>query len=413
MQIYQVGGAVRDKLLNRPCQDKDFVVIGATEAEMLEQGFKKVGKSFPVFLHPETGEEYALARKEIKTGRGHKDFKFVFTPDISLKEDSCRRDFTCNAIYEDTETGEIIDYHNGCEDIKNRILRHISKHFAEDPLRVLRMCRFAAELGFSVAPETMALCQKMVQKGAIRHLSRDRIWQELAKALKSSSFYRFIETARACGALKEILPEVEQLWSIPERTDYHPEGNSGAHTMLALKAAQTGDSFVNFTILLHDIGKTQTNPELWPSHRGHDTLGAELIKKIARRIKAPADYAEFASFTAANHMLYHRPLQDICKELAEVAVTLAKQEKGDYFRRYTEVLKADMQGRDKADFSDEFKEFAAFETYLKRLTEKARMHSAAAMPDFASLLAKVQAGTMPPSGLKEAYVAFILNQTPL
>ena len=177
MQIYQVGGAVRDKLLNRPCQDKDFVVIGATEAEMLEQGFKKVGKSFPVFLHPETGEEYALARKEIKTGRGHKDFKFVFTPDISLKEDSCRRDFTCNAIYEDTETGEIIDYHNGCEDIKNRILRHISKHFAEDPLRVLRMCRFAAELGFSVAPETMALCQKMVQKGAIRHLSRDRIWQ--------------------------------------------------------------------------------------------------------------------------------------------------------------------------------------------------------------------------------------------
>lgn len=413
MQIYQVGGAVRDKLLNKPCQDKDYVVIGATEEEMLGQGYKKVGKSFPVFLHPETGEEYALARKEIKTGRGHCDFKFIFTPNISLKEDSCRRDFTCNAVYEDPNTGEIIDYHNGCEDIKNRILRHISKHFAEDPLRVLRMCRFAAQLGFSVAPETMALCKKMVQKGAIRHLSRDRIWQELNKALKSPAFYRFVETARECGVLKEILPEVEQLWQIPERTDYHPEGNSGAHTMLALKAAQSSDSLVNFTVLLHDIGKTRTNPDLWPSHRGHDKLGAELIKKIARRLKAPASYAEFAAFTAANHMLYHRPLQDVRQELAAVAVTLAKQEQNEYFRRYTDVLKADMQGRDKADFSEEFKEFAKFENYLQRLTDNAHRNTASTMPDFETLLAGVRSGTLPPSSVKEAYVAFILKQTPL
>lgn len=413
MQIYKVGGAVRDKLLNIPSQDKDFVVIGTTEEEMLKLGYKKVGKSFPVFLHPETGEEYALARKEIKTGRGHCDFKFIFTPDISLEEDSCRRDFTCNAVYENPETGEITDYHNGCKDIENRILRHISKHFAEDPLRVLRMCRFAAQLGFSVAPETMDLCKKMVQKGAIKYLSRDRIWQEFAKALKSTSFYRFIETARECGVLKEILPEVEQLWQIPERTDYHPEGNSGAHTLLALKAARSSDSLVNFTVLLHDIGKTKTNPDLWPTHRGHDKLGAELIKKIAHRLKAPTAYAEFASFTATHHMLYHRPLQEICKELASVAVTLAKQEHNDYFHRYIEVLKADMQGRDKADFSDEFNEFAKFENYLQRLTINARENTASTMPNFTVLLSDIHSGKVSPSVLKDTYLAFLLQKTPL
>ena len=179
MHFYQVGGAVRDMLLHKSCQDRDFVVTGGTEKAMLALGFKKVGKSFPVFLHPETGEEYALARREVKTGLGHCDFKFEFTPDITLEEDSLRRDFTCNALYRNPDTGEILDFHQGRDDIKKRVLRHISEHFAEDPLRVLRMCRFAAQLEFAVAPETMALCRRMVEEGALAHLSRQRIWQEM------------------------------------------------------------------------------------------------------------------------------------------------------------------------------------------------------------------------------------------
>lgn len=413
MQIYQVGGAVRDKLLNNPCHDKDYVVIGATENEMLEKGYKKVGKSFPVFLHPETGEEYALARKEIKTGQGHCDFKFIFTPDITLKEDSYRRDFTCNAIYEDPQTGEIIDYHNGVNDIQNSILRHVSSHFAEDPLRVLRMCRFAAQLNFNVAPETMKLCCSMVKNGAIKNLSKIRIWRELEKALNFSSFYKFIEIARQCGALQEILPEVEQLWQIPERTDYHPEGNSGEHTMLALKAAKSADAVVNFTVLLHDIGKTQTPPDKWPSHRGHDKLGEKLIRQISHRLKAPLIYSEFASFAAANHMLYHRPLKDIVRELARVATVLARSENKEYFKRYIEVLKADMQGRAKKDFSEELAEFSHFESYLKKLTETAANTSAENMPQFADLINDIQNNILPPSAIKEAYIEYIINKTPL
>ncbi len=412
MKIYLVGGAVRDKLLGNPCHDNDYMITGATEEELLKLGYKKVGRHFPVFLHPKTGAEYALARKEIKTGPRHCDFKFIFTPDITLKEDSERRDFTCNALYEDIKTGEIIDYHNGRIDIKNRILRHVSNHFSEDPLRVLRMCRFSAQLDFEIAPETMKLAQKMVKNGAIRNLSKDRIWQELQKALCSKSFYRFVEIAKECGALKEILPEVEQLWQIPERTDYHPEGNSGAHTMLALKAAQTTDSLVNFTVLLHDIGKTQTNPAFWPSHRGHDILGAGLIPKIAHRLKAPSLYSEFASFATANHMLYHRPITSVAKEMASVAIILSEKQDKDYFARYIAVLKADMQGRKKEEFSEELKEFAIFEQYLKRLTKTASEHSLSTLPDFQNLLNLVQMKTLPPTAIKEARIAHILANTP-
>lgn len=255
MHFYQVGGAVRDMLLHKSCQDRDFVVTGGTEKEMLALGFKKVGKSFPVFLHPETGEEYALARREVKSGLGHCDFKFEFTPDITLEEDSLRRDFTCNALYRNPDTGEILDFHQGRDDIKKRVLRHISEHFAEDPLRVLRMCRFAAQLEFAVAPETMALCRRMVEEGALAHLSRQRIWQEMEKALGCRGFYLFVRTARECGALSVLLPEIGELWNVPERRDYHPEGNSGEHTVLSLKAADTDDAMVNLAVLLHDVGK--------------------------------------------------------------------------------------------------------------------------------------------------------------
>ena len=317
MQVYRVGGAVRDKILNNISHDNDYVVVGASVDEMLSQGFIKVGKSFPVFLHPLTKEEYALARKEIKIGKTHKDFKFKFTPDITLEEDSFRRDFTCNAIYENVNTGEIIDYHNGINDIKNKTLRHISKHFIEDPLRVLRACRFSATLDFDIAPETLDLCQKMVEDGALSHLSKTRIFQELEKALSSPYFYRFIENAKKIGLLKELFPEVESLWSVPEREDYHPEKNTGTHVLLALKKAKSSDPVVNLAILLHDVGKNVTPKENWPSHHKHEQLGVDIANNILKRLNATNIYKNFIPFVIANHMLYHQKPEEFLERLVK------------------------------------------------------------------------------------------------
>jgi len=408
MQIFKVGGAVRDKILNRPVSDNDYVVIGATPKQMQNLGYKKIGKSFPVFLHPVTGEEYALARKEIKTAPGHTGFKFVFSPDITLKEDSLRRDFTCNALYENLSTGEIIDYHHGKEDIKKRILRHISPHFAEDPLRVLRMCRFAAVLDFSVAPETMSLCRQMVEEGALKHLSATRIWGEFLKALSSPSFYRFVETARECGALNEILPEVNRLWDIPERTDYHPEKNSGAHTMLAIKAAKSSDAYINLAVLLHDVGKTKTDPALWPSHRGHPEFGAELVKNISSRLCVPKSYKEFVVFTTQNHMIYHCPLSETKRKLAALSITLAH--KKNWFMPFINVLQADMKGRLKTDFSAEEASFACFKTYLERLTAAAASKKMNTIKDFSYLTNKINRRLIAPTAIKEAYIDELLSE---
>lgn len=412
MQIYLVGGAVRDKLLSIPVHDKDFVVIGATPEEMLAQGYKKVGKTFPVFLHPETKEEYALARKEIKTGVGHQDFKFIFTPDITLEEDSLRRDFTCNALYQDLITGEIIDFHNGQADIKKKVLRHVSEHFSEDPLRVLRMCRFAAQLDFTVAPETMELCKKMVKDGALEHLSKDRIWQEFVKALSSVTFYRFIENARECGALKVILPEVEQLFAVPERLDFHPEGNSGAHTLLTIKSAATDDSMVNYAALLHDIGKIKTDAKCWPSHHGHDKLGTEVIKNISKKLNVPNAYTEFAIFTAENHMLYHQKIENIKKEMAAVAVYLSKYRYKNWCERFLCVLNADMCGRAKEVSLKEQDAFANFKAYLQQLENAAFKKKTSELPEFEEIIAGIKNGTIPPVRLNEAYVAAILKENP-
>lgn len=412
MQIYLVGGAVRDKLLNKPVHDKDFVVVGSTPEEMENLGYKKVGKLFPVFLHPKTGEEYALARKEIKTGFGHKDFQFVFTPDTSLKEDSFRRDFTCNALYED-ENGQIIDYHQGMTDIKNRVLRHVSEHFTEDPLRVLRMCRFAAQLDFEVAPETMDLCRNMVKNGALENLSKDRIWQEFEKALSSPTFYRFIETARECGALAYLLPEVEQLFAVPERLDFHPEGNSGAHTLLTLKAANTPDSMVNYAALLHDIGKTKTDPKCWPSHHGHDRLGKDIIQDIGKRLKIPAAYTDFATYTAVNHMIYHQKIAEYKKEIAEIAVYLSHFAHKNYCQRFIEALKADMYGRAYQVPRKEQEAFTEFADFLQKLTEIAANTKTSEIAGFENYIAAIKEKSLPPSVLNEAFVAEILKKSSL
>lgn len=400
MRFYQVGGAVRDKLLHQTVQDRDFVVIGGTEEEMLALGFKKVGKSFPVFLHPKTGEEYALARKEIKTGTGHGDFAFVFTPDITLEEDSLRRDFTCNALYQEEETGRIIDFHNGAEDIKKRVLRHISPHFAEDPLRVLRMCRFAARLDFSVAPETMALCQKMVKAGELRHLSRQRIWGEIEKALSCKRFSRFIRTARECGALAELLPEVESLWQIPERLDYHPEGNAGEHTILSLEAAATDDPLVNFAVLLHDIGKTATPPEKWPCHAGHAALADEIIARIATRLQVPRRFADFARFSAKNHMVAHWPCAESKEDLLDIVVWLQRAPQPDDLERFISVLAADMRGRACPLRSETAQNLARTSEALRRMYQKASAVNMRENPRFTAALAAFKAGKITSEELK-------------
>lgn len=305
MKIYQVGGSVRDRLRGRQPQDYDYVVTGASPEEMLARGFVRVGKDFPVFLHPESKEEYALARKEIKTGCGHADFCFIFDPSVTLEEDLERRDFTCNAIAFDPQTDEYFDPFNGRKDIENRVLRHINaEHFQEDPLRVLRLCRFAAQLNFTPAPETLELVTRMTAEGQLAHLSAERIWKELEKALRFPDFPRFVQTARACGALEAVLPEVNRLWNTPERTDYHPEGNSGDHTLSALEQAAGGNALIRFGILLHDIGKTVTPAEILPSHHNHEQNGLEIIRTICRRLKIPNHYRDFALTACRYHMKF-------------------------------------------------------------------------------------------------------------
>ena len=388
MQIYKTGGAVRDKFLNINSKDNDYVVVGSTIEEMEDNGFIKVGKSFPVFLHPKTKEEYALARKEIKTGPKHQDFEFIFDKSITLEEDSLRRDFTCNALYENLETKEIIDYHNGIEDIKNKTLRHISPHFKEDPLRVLRACRFVATLNFNLAAETLLICKEMVEEGAISHISKTRIFQELEKSLSSPYFYRFIETARQIGLLQIIFPEVETLFSIPERSDYHPEKNTGLHTMLALKFAHSTDAVVNLAILLHDIGKTKTNPANWPSHHHHEELGLDVANTILKRIGAPKLYKKFVLLVIEYHMIYHF-FKDKPQTLAKIAQALSKNISYNYLERFINVLNADLHGRALSDFKTEEHSFDDFTKLLQIYYQTTLLPKTKLIPNFNTMLEKL------------------------
>lgn len=342
MKIYQVGGAVRDKLLQKKPNDCDYVVIGATVAEMQQQGYIQVGKGFPVFLHPATKEEYALARKEIKTGDKHTDFQFVFTPDITLKEDLERRDFTCNAIAYDEESGEYYDYFNGREDIKNKVLRMVNEqHFSEDPLRVLRLCRFAAQLDFKVDSHTLEVCKKMVSTGMLNYLPWERVWAEVLKAMRSSAFYKFIELARQIGALKFILPEVDILWQVPEKVKYHPEGNTGGHVLSALQAAKNESALVKFGILLHDVGKALTPKEELPSHKNHEMRGSESVYHACNRLKAPNRFRLFANMARAQHMKFHRIPEMRVGSLYNLACAMIIGHT-NYVNEYIAVCRADL-----------------------------------------------------------------------
>jgi tRNA nucleotidyltransferase (CCA-adding enzyme) len=312
MQIYMVGGAVRDKLLGRPVNDHDWVVVGATPEEMLSLGYLPVGRDFPVFLHPETREEYALARTERKSGRGYRGFVVQSSPDVTLEEDLSRRDLTINAIAasaDSTSFDGLFDPYSGARDIAARVLRHVTDAFREDPVRILRVARFAARFtDFTVAPETMQLMREMVAHGEVDHLVAERVWQELARGLMEEQPSRMFEVLRECGALAVLLPEVARLWGVPQRAEYHPEVDTGVHLMMVLDMAARLQAplTVRFACLAHDLGKGTTAADVLPRHIGHEERSAQLLKDVAERLRVPVDCRETADVVAREHGHIHR-----------------------------------------------------------------------------------------------------------
>ncbi len=351
MQIFIVGGAVRDQLMGRPVHDRDWVVVGATPEAMAAEGFTPVGKDFPVFLHPTTHEEYALARTERKSGRGYHGFTVLAAPGVSLEEDLARRDLTINSIAapaEWTSASELIDPYNGQRDLQAKVLRHVTNAFREDPVRILRLARFAARFAdFSIAPETMNLMRLMVQDGEVDALVPERVWQELARGLMEAKPSRMLEVLRDCGALAVLLPEVNALWGVPQRADYHPEVDTGVHVMMVLdRAAKLGAALpVRWACLMHDLGKGTTPADILPRHIGHEARSVDLARTVHQRLRVPTDCAELALVVAGEHANIHRSLG-----IAPAAM-VRLLERCDAFRkpaRFADALLAcqcDAQGR--------------------------------------------------------------------
>jgi len=312
MKIYLVGGAVRDRLMQQTPGDRDWVVVGATQAQMEAQGYKAVGRDFPVFLHPDTGEEYALARTERKSGRGYRGFVVDADPSVTLEEDLQRRDFTLNAIACDEATGALVDPYGGVRDIEQRVLRHVGPAFVEDPLRVLRAARFMARfapLGFTVAAETMALMREIAASGELEALVPERVWQELRRALASARPSAFLRTLHDAHALGAILPELEALYGVPQRAEFHPEVDTGLHQeMVSDRAAQLapGDDLIGFAALTHDLGKGLTPPDEWPRHIMHEQRGVPPLRALAERLKVPVDHRQLAEAVCRDHLNVHR-----------------------------------------------------------------------------------------------------------
>lgn len=349
MNTYLVGGAVRDELLGLPVQERDWVVVGATIEAMKSQGYRQVGADFPVFLHPETHEEYALARTERKSAPGYHGFTVHADPGVSLEEDLLRRDLTINAMARDSDR-RLIDPYGGARDLKERLLRHVSPAFSEDPVRILRVARFAARfapLGFTVAPETVALMRVMVASGEVDALVAERVWNELARALMEAQPVRFFETLRECGALARLLPEIDRLFGVPQRADHHPEIDCGIHTLMVLEQATklSTSAEVRFAALTHDLGKADTPADILPSHHGHERRSIRRLRELCDRFKAPRAFRELAELGARFHSHCHR--------LGELrpATILNTLEKLDAFRRperfaqFLLVCEADSRGR--------------------------------------------------------------------
>jgi len=349
MKTYLVGGAVRDKLLGIAVKDHDWVVTGATPEEMLEKNFTPVGKDFPVFLHPETHEEYALARTERKTAAGYHGFQFHADSNITLKEDVKRRDLTINALAED-ENGNIIDHVNGQADIENRILRHVSAAFSEDPVRILRIARFAArfsQLGFTIANETMQLMQDMVKQGEVNALVAERVWQETSRALAEPAPEVFIEVLRECGALKILFPEIDRLFGVPQPVEHHPEIDTGIHTMMVLQQAclLSDDPVVRFAALTHDLGKGTTPKKILPHHYDHEERGYHLVKELCKRYKIPNQFRQLAEITSRYHTHVHRAFEIKPKTLLKVLNATDAFRKPARFAQFLLACMADSHGR--------------------------------------------------------------------
>ena len=347
MKIYLVGGAVRDKLLGLTVQDRDWVVVGANAQILLDLGYQNVGKDFPVFLHPQTHEEYALARTERKTARGYTGFQFNANQEVTLEQDLMRRDLTINAMAED-DSGCLIDPYGGQQDLQNKILRHVSPAFTEDPVRILRVARFAARYDFSVAPETMILMKQMVANGEVEHLVAERVWQEIAKGLMEKYPRKMIEILRECGALKVLLPEIDALFGVPQRAKYHPEIDAGIHTLLTLQRAAD----LHFTLperyaaLLHDLGKARTPKEILPKHIGHDLAGIKPIEAVNQRLRAPKDCAQLALLVCRFHIRLHQIDKVVhASKILKVLQQTDALRRPERFQAALNVCQADQQGR--------------------------------------------------------------------
>ena len=357
MGVFVVGGAVRDALMGRSVNDRDWVVVGSTPEAMSAQGYVPVGKDFPVFLHPQTREEYALARTERKTARGYKGFAVQAAPDVTLEEDLARRDLTVNAMAvpealahqaPSTWTGQIVDPYGGLSDLQSKVLRHVTKAFAEDPVRILRLARFAARFAdFSVAGDTMALMRQMVEDGEVDHLVPERVWQELAKGLMAAKPSRMFEVLRECGALKVLLPELDRLWGVPQRPEYHPEIDTGVHMMLVMDmAARLNMPLpVRVACLMHDLGKGTTPADVLPRHIGHEGRSVKLLQKVCERLRVPTDCKELAEVVAREHGNIHRSAElgpEALMRLLERCDAIRQPER---FARVLQACECDARGR--------------------------------------------------------------------
>ncbi|CCF98902.1 MULTISPECIES: multifunctional CCA addition/repair protein [Ralstonia solanacearum species complex] len=353
LDVYAVGGAIRDTLLGLPVQDRDYVVVGATPAAMEARGFRTVGKDFPVFLHPRTQAEYALARTERKTAAGYKGFSVYYAPDVTLEDDLVRRDLTINAmaqrVAEDGALiGPVVDPYGGQADLAARAFRHVSEAFAEDPVRILRVARFAARFAdFHVAPETNALMQRMVEAGEVDALVPERVWQEFARGLMEARPSRMFAVLRDCGALARLLPELDRLWGVPQRADYHPEIDTGVHTMMVVDTAAAMDTPlpVRFAALVHDLGKGTTPADILPRHIGHEARSVPMIEDVCQRLRVPTDCRELAVVVAREHGNIHRSDGFDATALVRLLERCDALRKPERFRQALLACEADARGR--------------------------------------------------------------------
>ena len=349
MKIYRVGGAVRDKLLDYPSDENDWVVVGSSPEEMVELGYQPVGQDFPVFINTKSGEEYALARTERKSGHGYQGFAFHTAPDVSLEDDLIRRDLTINAMAEDHD-GSIIDPHGGQQDLANKVLRHVSDAFTEDPLRVLRVARFAARyhhLGFSIAAETLQLMTEISASGELQHLVAERVWKETDRALCERSPDIYIQVLRDCGALALLFPEVEKLFGVAQRADYHPEVDTGIHILMSLQqAAHLSDSSpIRFSVLVHDLGKGITPDHVLPSHSGHEARGLPLVKDVCDRLKVPNEHRQLAMVVTEFHLLCHKAFELKPETILKLLKAIGALKSSSRLDDFLTCCEADARGR--------------------------------------------------------------------